>query len=1027
VPVSAAPRVLAVLVTHDGAAWLPDALDALEAQTYGAVDVLAVDNASTDGSRILLTERLGHDRVLVADRDLGFGAAVAMALDADPGGTDLIWLLHDDLTPEPEALATLVDAMADDPRLAIVGPKLRSWDRPENLQSVGWTIDLTGRADSGVDPDELDQGQRDQRQRALYLSTAGMLIRREAFDHLGGFDRRFHLFRDDLDLCWRAWIAGYEVEVEPEAVAHHVSAAAEYVRLGQTRFIGPRYFAERNTLASLLKNYGAARLPIVVVLYLVVGVAKVFGFLLTRRVSDAWQTVRAWIWNIVHLRETLRFRRRVQQLRRRTDRELRDLFGRVAPRVRAYVEAIASWIAGGDHGVVAPEPPPGEVEDTAPEPGLRRVVRRVRERPIMVASLLLLVLVGVGAWPLFTGAELRGGDLAPWPASPTAFLSDYAAGWSEAGAFGTDADPSPAQAILGLLHLLVGGSSFLAPRVLILGSFAVAWVFALRAAQIYARRRIPRVVAATAYVLSPPALAALATGEVGALIVFALLPGVVAAMISLVRPRNRPEQAWRAVSGVAILGAIAGAFEPIVLPTLLVVGTLVILGSLLVGPVTSWHWNLAIRVVVATVGPIVLLLPWSWQLVAPDGPLLGASGQLAGGEAWRWLLMSPEMVGFPGILAGVGFLLAGLLGLMLGTTRTPGFVAVLWTAALTGAIGAWWLGRTGEITWPGLPLLLTAAAFAGLFALAFASAEASLSRFGFGWRQVAAAATAVGVAASLVIVAADLVRGPWDAYAVDDPPLPAFIGSAAVQDPFRVLVLADTEDAVQWEVVDGGGPTMAAYGVPPSPVLETIGDLVRDALDRRDPQALSQLGPLNVRFVFVPSGATSDLVDEALRAQVGLAPRPLAGGRLFQVAEWMPPASLVPDRGAADLLEERGVLPEGADALALRRDDDRVYRARPRVGGTIVVADADAEHWVAEADGRRLERLDDLPIRFEAIEDASAVEVWHDGGPARRVAVTGQILMVLLAISLALRPPSFARRREATEGARTVLPQEVAR
>ena len=1025
-PVSAAPRVLAVLVTHDGDAWLPDALDALQAQTYEHLDVLAVDNASTDRSRSILTERLGHERVLVADRDLGFGAAVAMALDADAGDAEFLWLLHDDLAPDPTALETLVEALREDPRLAIVGPKLRSWEEPGHLQSVGWTIDLTGRADSGVDPSELDQGQRDQRQRSLYLSTAGMLIRREAFAYLDGFDRRYHLFRDDLDLCWRAWIAGYEVEVVPDAVAYHLNAAAEYVRLGQTRFIGPRYFAERNTLASLLKNHGWARLPIVLLLYLVVGIAKVLGFLLTRRVSDAWQTVRAWVWNLLHLRETWRFRRQAQLLRRRSDRELRDLFGRVAPRIRAYAEAIASWIAGGDHGVVAPEPAPGDVEDTAPEPRLRRVVRRVRERPILVASLGLLVLIAVGSWPLFTGAELRGGHLAPWPESPAAFLSDYAAGWHQAGSFGTDADPSPAQALLGLLHLAVGGSSYLAPRVLLLGSFVVAWILALRAAQIYSRRRVPRVVAATAYVLSPPALAALSTGRVGPLVVFALLPGIVAAMISLARPRSSPERAWRAVSAVAILGAVAGAFEPLVLPTLLVVGTLMIIGALLVGPASAWQWNLAIRVVVATAGPVVLLLPWSRHLLDPDGPLLGSSGEVVGGEAWRWLLLSPEMVGFPGILAGVGFLLAGLLGLVLGATRTPGFVAVLWTAALSGALGAWWLGRTGEIAWPGLPLLLTAAAFAGLFALAFASAEASLSRYGFGWRQVAAATTAVGVAASLAVVAADLVRGPWEAYAIDDPPLPAFVGAAAAQEPFRVLVLADTPEAVQWEIVDGLGPTMAAYGVPASSVLEPVGELVEEALDRRDPEALARLGPLNVRFVLVPSGATSEALDDALRAQVGLASRPLAGGRLFEVSGWMPPVSLVPGDDAAARLAERGSLPEGADALALRRDDDAVYRGQARVDGTLVVADAEDEQWVAQADGRALERLDGLPVRFEPTEEAGAVEVWHAGGPARRVAVTGQLLAVLLAVSLALRPPSFARRREASE-AGTIQVPEVAR
>lgn len=1009
---SPVPRVLAVLVTHDGAPWVSHALDALEAQSYAEVEVLAVDNASTDGSRRILTDRLGYDRVLVADRDLGFGAAVSMALDAHAGDADLVWLLHDDLAPEPDALAHLVEAMQQDPRLAVVGPKLRSWEHPDQLRSVGWTIDLTGRADSGVDPGELDQGQRDQQRRVLYVSTAGMLVRRETFDELGRFDRRYHLFRDDLDLCWRAWLAGHDVEVVPDAVAEHVDAAAEYVRLGQARFIGPRYFAERNTLATLLKNYGPARLPLVLVLYLVVGVAKVLGFLLTRRVSDAWQTVRAWVWNVWHLRETWRLRRRAQHLRRRRDGELRELFGRIAPRVRAYAEAIGGWIAGGDQATVVLETPVTEPEDTAPEPGLRRVVRRVRERPILVTGLALVVLVAVGAWPLFVGIQLRGGDLAPWPASPWAFLGDHTSGWYEAGGLGTSVDPSPAQAILGLLHVLVGGNAYLAPRLLLLGSIAVAWILALRAAQTYSRRRIPRVVAATAYVLSPPALAALSTGQVGVLVVFALLPGIVAAAITLSRQRTPPARAWRSVSAVAILTAVAGAFEPLVLVAVLAAGTIVIVVALVVRRPTAWHRALAVRMVTASVLPFVLLLPWSLRLVEPDGPLLGAAGEVAGGELWRWVLLSPELAGFPGILAGVGFVLAGLLGLVLGTPRTPGFVAVLWTVALAGAVGAWSLGRLGTLAWPGLPLLLTAAAFAGLFALAFATAEASLSRFGFGWRQLAAALTAAGVGVSLAVVAIDLARGPWDAYALDDEPLPAFVQAAAQHEPFRVLVLADTPDGVVWELVPGAGPSMAAYGVPPSPELDRVAGLVQDTLDRRDPGALARLGPLNVRFVLVPSGGTSDLLDTVLRAQLGLEPRPLVDGRLYQIAGWMPPVSLVLADDARHLAEQ-GVLPEDAQPLALRRDeDDEVYRGRPRVDGVLVVADTDDPEWEARADGTPLERLDGPPVMFATGDGAEVLEVEHAGGAARRLAITGQVLVVALVFSLALRPPEFARRRE---------------
>jgi GT2 family glycosyltransferase len=1010
---SVAPHVLVVLVAHDGAAWLHRTLDGLDAQSHPHLDVLAIDNGSTDRTQEVLLERLGPDRVLVAERDLGFGAAVSMALDARPAAeAPYVLLLHDDLVLDGEAVHHLVAAMEADPRLAVVGPKLLSWRDDRELQSVGWTVDITGRADSGVDEGELDQGQRDQERRALYVSTGGMLVRRDTLDALGRFDRRYHLFRDDLDLCWRAWLAGHDVEVAPAAHGRHAAAATNYLRLGQTRFIGPRYFAERNTLATLLKNYGAARLLPTVTLYFLVGIAKVLGFLLTRRVSDAWQTVRAWLWNVLHLRETWRLRREVQRTRVRSDAELRDLFGKLAPRIRAYVEAIADWVAGGD--VSEPDPEYAVARPTEPEAAWRRVGRFVGRRPVLFTAAALALLFVGGAIPLLGPGELRGGEFAAWPASPASFLADYASGWHEAGPFGTAATPSPSQAILGFVHLLAGGSAYLAPRLLLLGLPLVAWLFALRAAQIFSDRRLPRVVAATAYVLSPPMLATLVTGRLGALVVGTALPGLVAAGDVLARPDSSPERAWRSVAAVALLAAVAGAFEPMALPVILLGAAALLAVAAFRVRDAGWRRALSVRIAVASLGPLVLLLPWSLDLLTHDGPWRPAEPELVASELWRWLALVPDLPGIPGLLAGIGFVLAGLLGLALGAPHRARAVAGLWVVALLGAVAGWWLGRTSAATWPGTALFLTAASFAGLLAVAFATAEAQLTRHAFGWRQLAALATGLAVAVSLAVVATSLVRGPWSAYEVDSPPLPAFLATAAAEgEPFRVLVLMDRDGEVHWEVVDGAGPTMAAYGAPAEAAgTDLVAPLVADALSGRDPTASARLGTLNIRYVVVPPGGESPELDDVLRAQPDLEPRPVAAGRVLSVTGWLPRAALLPAADAT-ALAERGTVPPDAEVRPLRAAEAGRYRGSSTIPGFAVVAERPDAAWVATANDQRLPRasaLDDPTLVFGEIPAGAAVEVLHPGGVARTLAVTGQLLALLLAISLALRPPSFARR-----------------
>src|SRR5690606_616343 len=123
-----------------------------------------------------------------------------------------------------------------------------------------------------------------------------------------------------------------------------------------------------------------------------------------------------------------------------------------------------------------------------------------------------------------------------------------------------------------------------------------------------------------------------------------------------------------------------------------------------------------------------LLLPWSLQLFDADGPLRSATSDVVVAPLWQWLSLTVDLAGLPLPLVGFAFVLAGLLGLVLGVPRRPGVVATLWAVALIGAVAAWLFGRTGTVAWAGLPQMLTALAFAGLLALAFATAEAQLTR-----------------------------------------------------------------------------------------------------------------------------------------------------------------------------------------------------------------------------------------------------------------------------------------------------------
>jgi GT2 family glycosyltransferase len=180
-------HVTAILVVHDGATWLPEVVASLASQTRPIDHTLAVDTGSQDASlKLLKNARVAS---ISLPRDTGFGAAVSAGLENLPrlfDENEWIWLIHDDCAPQPGALEALLSTVEDRPQVAIAGPKLRGWYDRTHLLEAGVSIANNGARWTGLEAHEYDQGQHDGIREVLSVSTAGMLIRREVFEELGG-------------------------------------------------------------------------------------------------------------------------------------------------------------------------------------------------------------------------------------------------------------------------------------------------------------------------------------------------------------------------------------------------------------------------------------------------------------------------------------------------------------------------------------------------------------------------------------------------------------------------------------------------------------------------------------------------------------------------------------------------------------------------------------------------------------------------------------------------------------------------
>lgn len=988
------PLVRVVLVCRNAAASLPRVLASVDTINYPNVSVHVVDNASTDGTTQLLLDHFAATQLTISEADLGYGQAARYALDqSEPTPDEYVLFLHDDLELAPDAVNRMVDVLQRDPKLGAVGPKLLDWDDPSLLQSLGWTIDITGRADSGLDDGEVDQGQRDLDGAALFVSTAGMLVRRSAFDAVGGFDTRYHAFRDDLDLCWRLWLYGYDVEVVPEAVGRHKGRVSRDTSVELA--LSSRFLTERNALATLIKNYTLRRLVPVLVLYAVFGVIKIGGFLLTRQFSDAADTARAWAWNMAALPDTLRLRRTVQQQRVRADNDLAALFGRIAPRLQAYLEALGTWIGGSSDAtqktrIANPFTHPVAV-------CAWRLAAPILTRPTRSASVVLAIVMLAALAPLLAPGVIRGGEFVPWPHTAATFFSAYASGWNDVGAFGTAQSPSPAQALLGVIQLLAFNSPQAASRLALLLPIVFGWVFALRLAHQYSQRRPARVVAASAYVLSPAVVAAITQGRLGALILFAALPGLVLVGLSLTRPPTTAQTAWRSVAAAVLIGSFASAFEPLILVTILLAGTVTLIVARVRIADLQWRRALTIRVSVATFAPFILLFPWSIEVFTSGAAFVAHDSYNA--AAWQWLLFLPVLDSVAGVVAGVGFLVAGVLGFALGVQRAPQLVYSLWFLALLGVVMAWLLDRLGAPAWPGIGLFISAGAFAGLFAVAFANAQTRLSQHAFGWRQLAAGLAVVGVTSSIALVTVHLLTHPLDAYTKTPSALPSYITAAAQNEPFRVLVLRPEPRGVSWDVAPATGVTMAAYGVPLNDTAQSfINTAVSEVVNRTNPAAATRLGEAGVRFIVIPPDVDDVELLAALSQQRDAEPRPVTAGAVYAITTWRPYAVVGTPADGSEPAVWRPLQARGAGE----------YVGAVNADEQVKIAEFNDGQWAATTGTGQTRSRSEPLVEFPTLEPGE-VRIRHTGGAARGLAVAGQLFAVLLTVSLALRPPRFAR------------------
>ncbi len=1018
--------VTAVIVAHDGANWLPQLADAVLGQTRPVQRVVAVDTGSRDRSGAVLASKFGQPAVFGMDRATGYGVAVARALHHRAANTQVprpaasggqqgfqggqsgdriewLWLLHDDCEPAPDALEQLLRGTVETSTAAVLGPKLRDWSNRDVILEAGLTLDTATRRLTGIEPREVDQGQHDGDRDTLAVSSAGMLVRRDVWEQVGGFDPAMGLFMDDIDFCWRVHAAGYRVRVITDAIVYHAQAATKYKRpisLGRRA----RMLDRRNGLLTLLGNLPFRQMVTAAAGNICVSLLRITFFLLAKRLAAAVDELSALTSVLCHPFRLIKMRGARSRGRRAAYSRVRADVppGRSGRRLVEFTMAALSKSQPDTAGAHHATDDPTEDDSMLIDNGLGR---RLLTSPSLLTFVLLLAFAIAAGRSLLGSGPLGGGSLVPAWGGASDLWGTYLQSFHPAGIGSTAPAPSWL-AVIATLSTVLAGKPWLAIDVVTIGCVPLAGMTAMLAVRKVTTSAPVRVWASVTYALLPVATGVIASGRFGTAAAFVLLPLIVAQAGRMVTESG--PRAGRAAWATGLLVAIAAAFVPLLWLILLIACVLAALAF------RTTRRGMLRNLTIAALTPLVLLLPWTVTLLSHPAQLFLEAGlpqqgaPIFGLPARSLMLLSPGGPGMPPYWVTAGLVAVAFAALFAGRRRRV--IIAGWGLAMTGLLAAVVTSHLvvqpddgGRIAvWAGTPLALAAI---GLLLAAAAGADAlgRLLARAKGWRAILSGrgpwAALLGlIACSAPVLAAatwlsDGVSGP--VHPVSTQVVPELVAVAAGQArQVRTLVLRSENGHISYLLLRGPSPSLADAALTPPPdaqraLSETVSALATPDGGMAANQA-QLLADFDIGFILVQSPVDRQLAT-VLNNVSGLHPYSTTSGySLWQL-------NTAPARVTV-LKADGTVVPVPSGSVGVSA------ASVPVTGGTLMLAEP-AGGWNASLNGQALAVVPSpagsWAQAFRLPKGGGALTVGHPGLP-HDLLLLFELLAFLVVASLAL-------------------------
>ncbi|MDO8659799.1 MAG: glycosyltransferase family 2 protein [Candidatus Parcubacteria bacterium] len=303
-------KVSIVILNWNGKKFLKNCLDSLTQLTYSQIEIIVVDNNSSDGSQEFVKKNYKKVILIGNKENYGFAKGNNIGFKASTG--DYILILNNDTIVTSNFLSPLIRDFENDPKIVCLQPQIRLSKNRQLLDGVGAFLTFTGFLYHFGYLKNRMQPKYNKRMKIFSAKGACMLLRRKAIEKVGLFDEDFFIFFEETDLCFRLWLAGYSVVYEPESVIYHLGGG-DTTSSNSYQDEKRLYMSIRNMFCCYLKNFGIYNLLTVMPVFIFTQIVLCFYYLITLRLNLVKVIIKAYYWNISNLPSTIKKRNNVQK------------------------------------------------------------------------------------------------------------------------------------------------------------------------------------------------------------------------------------------------------------------------------------------------------------------------------------------------------------------------------------------------------------------------------------------------------------------------------------------------------------------------------------------------------------------------------------------------------------------------------------------------------------------------------------------------------------------------------------------